>query len=85
MMALFRIGDAHPHTRSTIADAVKSVLRQEGFSLSISLKPSKDQFFEMADNVRRVAALKLKAWGLAGEAGALDMAEPIGTPAAKEA
>lgn len=68
MMALFRIGDRHERARAAIAEAVSGVLDRGDFSLSITLKPSKDQHYSMTDTVRRIASAKLQAWGIGSPA-----------------
>lgn len=64
LTALFRIGDAHEDMRRPIADAVADILREADFSLSVTLKPSKDQHYAMTDTIRRLAASKLQHWGV---------------------
>jgi hypothetical protein len=34
------------------------------FSLSVTLKPSKDRHYAMTDTIRRLAASKLQRWGV---------------------
>ncbi|CAG7634140.1 FAD-dependent oxidoreductase [Paenibacillus allorhizosphaerae] len=64
LAALFRIGDRHEDRRKMIAEAVSDIAGHEDFSLSITLKPSKDQQYAMTDTIRRYAASKLQQWGM---------------------
>ncbi|CAG7614631.1 hypothetical protein PAESOLCIP111_01731 [Paenibacillus solanacearum] len=64
LAALLRIGDRHEDRRKAIAEAVADMIGQSDFSLTITLKPSKDQQYAMTDTIRRYAASKLRQWGM---------------------
>ncbi|GAA3404431.1 FAD-dependent oxidoreductase [Paenibacillus hodogayensis] len=63
LTALFRIGDKHVETRQAIARAVGELVVQPDFALSVTLKPSKDQHYEMTGTILRLVESKLRQWG----------------------
>lgn len=70
LAALFRICDKHADLRAPVAKEIESILGQPGLSLSVTLKPSKDQHFEMSGIIRRYAERKLSQWLLPAAGGA---------------
>lgn len=63
LAALFRICEQHADLRADVAGQVRTLLDDPGFSLTVTLKPSKDQHYEMAGIVRRYAERNLSRWG----------------------
>lgn len=62
LMALYRIGEKHAQLRPMIADAVKTVVEQPGFSLAVTLKGNTELQHDMTDTVHNAIAKTVYSW-----------------------
>jgi hypothetical protein len=62
LMALFRIGERHPHTRPHIVETVNEIVSSELFTLSVTLKGNTVLEHDMTASVRSIIARKLAEW-----------------------
>ncbi|MDF2959282.1 MAG: hypothetical protein K0S39_1017 [Paenibacillus sp.] len=62
LMALFRIAEQQPETRQIIIETIAPLVEDPQFSVMVTLKPTKDLNFDMADTVRRIVRERIDKW-----------------------
>ncbi|TBL73923.1 FAD-dependent oxidoreductase [Paenibacillus thalictri] len=62
LMALLRTSELHPELRSTVIAAVEPIVEDPAFTANVTLKPTKDLNFDMADTVRRIVREQISRW-----------------------
>ncbi|WP_171654010.1 FAD-dependent oxidoreductase [Paenibacillus foliorum] len=62
LMALFRIAEQHPEIRKSIAEVIVPLVQDPEFSIMVTLKPTKDLNFDMAETVRSIVLEQLERW-----------------------
>jgi hypothetical protein len=62
LMALFRIADRHPEVRSDILQTIVPIIEDPAFTVHVTLKPSRDVSYDMANTVRGIARNIIASW-----------------------
>lgn len=65
--ALLRVGTRHPQCREMVARVLQETVGRPGFSVRTTLKPSREEFFDMTETLRGYCNRILDRWK--GEAG----------------
>ncbi|MFK7692220.1 FAD-dependent oxidoreductase [Paenibacillus sp. HJGM_3] len=62
LMALIRIAERHPGIRGQLLETVVPLVEDPHFSILVTMKPSKDVNYDMADTVRNIVRKKAASW-----------------------
>ncbi|WP_309121569.1 FAD-dependent oxidoreductase [Paenibacillus sp.] len=62
LRALFQIADRRPAERERVLAAARDIVDEPSFALHVTMKPSKDVNFDMADTIRGVVRRQAEAW-----------------------
>ncbi|KRE99824.1 hypothetical protein ASG89_27210 [Paenibacillus sp. Soil766] len=62
LMALIRIADRHPEIRDNLLQNIVPIVEDPNFSIFVTLKPSKDVNYDMADTIRNIVRKTAASW-----------------------
>ncbi|WP_127588665.1 FAD-dependent oxidoreductase [Paenibacillus koleovorans] len=62
LMALIRIADRHPGIRVQLLETVVPLVEDPDFSILVTMKPSKDMNYDMADTIRNIVSKTAASW-----------------------
>lgn len=62
LAALFRIAERYPVHRAAVEKTLSPIVFDPSFSLQVTMKPSKDVYYDMADTIRTIVHDQLEAW-----------------------
>lgn len=62
LMALIRIADRHPGIRANLIQTIVPIVEDPNFSILVTMKPSKDVNYDMADTIRNIVRKTAASW-----------------------
>jgi hypothetical protein len=62
LIALFQIADRYASHRAAVLETARAIVDDPSFSLYVTLKPSKDLSYDMADTIREIVRRQAAAW-----------------------